>query len=418
MKFNSFSGRLALGCCIGIEKTGSKECEPYSSKSYYHFELVLLAPLPILEHPFRPRFAYGGVPVLGILPRRGREVGGRSGIVMGGGDLLWPCVQTNRWVTDEGREVPLHFYVLRVLLQAKLLVIPRRVDGILRVASICEKMSTISEIENNNVRYTHSVSPTLPLDSVNLRTCHGKWRGDQRLRAHIIEPVPNFNKVPADQDDDWAWILDSVLLDLESIEDVITFMPKVEFSVTYTPGPYTRLSPSTTGYHDPRARAVRRRTCFHQLASTWISEADSGQLPSGGLHGYRAVRPQPTTNMEHWYYWTGVVCVRVHYIGHSLPMDSHCKQHRTATQNNPGRPGYCCVDCTLFPRFGFWFNLHGFSADGHSLFNAVTYPSSTPALGLWPCWATSQSVSAQGLAAGELRRRQLGDTRNRQNAVN
>jgi hypothetical protein len=41
---------------------------------------------------------------------------------------------------------------------------------------------------------------------------------------------------------------------------------------------------------------------------------------------------------------------------------------QATTWNNPVRPGYCCVDCTLFPQFGFWFNLHGFLADGHSLF--------------------------------------------------
>ncbi|KAJ7924307.1 hypothetical protein B0H13DRAFT_1864171 [Mycena leptocephala] len=59
-------------------------------------------------------------------------------------------------------------------------------------------------------------------------------------------------------------------------------------------------------YHDERFVIG---TCFHQLASIWISEVDSGQLPGRGLHGHRAVRPQPTTSMEHWYYWTGVVCV-------------------------------------------------------------------------------------------------------------
>jgi hypothetical protein len=74
-----------------------------------------------------------------------------------------------------------------------------------------------------------------------------------------------------------------------------------------------------------------------------------------------------------------------------LATNSRCKQHRTATWNNLVRPGYCCIDCTPFTWSGFWFNLHGFLADGHLLFDAVTSFPSTPTLGLWPRRATSWS---------------------------
>jgi hypothetical protein len=88
------------------------------------------------------------------------------------------------------------------------------------------------------------------------------------------------------------------------------------------------------------------------------------------------------------YYWTGVMCVRVHYIRHSLPTDSHYNQQpgitrldrvivaSTAHCSHSSGSGSTCMDS--------WQMVTRY-------FNAVTYPSSTPALGLWPRWATSQS---------------------------
>ncbi|KAJ7915174.1 hypothetical protein B0H13DRAFT_1872268 [Mycena leptocephala] len=61
--------------------------------------------------------------------------------------------------------------------------------------------------------------------------------------------------------------------------------------------------PSTTGCHDKRFIVIG--TCFHQLASTWISEADSGQLPAeAGMVIEQCAHSQPpvwntgTTGLE------------------------------------------------------------------------------------------------------------------------
>jgi hypothetical protein len=70
------------------------------------------------------------------------------------------------------------------------------------------------------------------------------------------------------------------------------------------------------------------RTCFHQLASTWISEADPGRWPSRGLHNQPPVWNTGTTGLE-LCVWQ---CVWVHYIRHSLPMDSTASN----TKQQPG----------------------------------------------------------------------------------